>query len=392
MARSRSLRNRRLFEARSIGGAGPSGGQLSTASQELGSADDPSGSWDELLERAYNLLDIVAGLARREFTVQGVGCDPSSLDAALAWAEKYLRTEGPKLPSTSALDGPQVARELLLEVADMRGRLLISVMASRHEMMQRVDQSLQRLRAVDTIEEFAQELPRELVELGFVRSLFSWAEGLHWVAESAYSIQGEGESRRLVEAGQQRPYRDIKNLFEHEMIRDRRPILRQNIRKSRRVHPELMKITESESYVASPVIAGKAVVGFVSLDVNATTGSVDVFDRDLIGIHTSGAGLILERLRLNRCRGSSLLPSDTSVGAFPVGGLKAQGGEAVEKLTSREREILHLVAQGMTNAEIGQELCISEGTAKTHVRNLLRKLGASNRTQAAGLYRRGGAV
>ncbi len=52
-------------------------------------------------------------------------------------------------------------------------------------------------------------------------------------------------------------------------------------------------------------------------------------------------------------------------------------------LTTREREILVLVAEGMSNREIATELVISERTARTHVSSLLGKLGLSSRTQAA---------
>lgn len=52
-------------------------------------------------------------------------------------------------------------------------------------------------------------------------------------------------------------------------------------------------------------------------------------------------------------------------------------------LTVREREILVLVAQGKANKEIAGELVISERTARTHVSNILAKLGLSSRTQAA---------
>jgi DNA-binding NarL/FixJ family response regulator len=52
-------------------------------------------------------------------------------------------------------------------------------------------------------------------------------------------------------------------------------------------------------------------------------------------------------------------------------------------LTGREREILLLVAQGKANKEIAAELVISERTARTHVSNILAKLGLTSRTQAA---------
>jgi DNA-binding NarL/FixJ family response regulator len=52
-------------------------------------------------------------------------------------------------------------------------------------------------------------------------------------------------------------------------------------------------------------------------------------------------------------------------------------------LTDREREILRMVAAGKANKEIAAELVISERTARTHVSNILRKLGLASRTQAA---------
>jgi DNA-binding NarL/FixJ family response regulator len=54
-----------------------------------------------------------------------------------------------------------------------------------------------------------------------------------------------------------------------------------------------------------------------------------------------------------------------------------------EPLTEREREILVLVARGEANKQIARRLKISERTARTHVSNILRKLGLASRTQAA---------
>ena len=53
------------------------------------------------------------------------------------------------------------------------------------------------------------------------------------------------------------------------------------------------------------------------------------------------------------------------------------------ELTSRELDVLRLVAVGMPNKQIAAELAISERTARTHVSRILRKLGLSSRTQAA---------
>ena len=71
-----------------------------------------------------------------------------------------------------------------------------------------------------------------------------------------------------------------------------------------------------------------------------------------------------------------------------VVGEAADGAEAVstpespEELTERETEVLRLLAQGQSNKQIARNLQIGEKTVKTHVSNILSKLGVQSRTQA----------
>jgi NarL family two-component system response regulator LiaR len=57
--------------------------------------------------------------------------------------------------------------------------------------------------------------------------------------------------------------------------------------------------------------------------------------------------------------------------------------DALEALTDREKDVLRLIAQGMSNREIAREFVLSEKTVKTHVSNILAKLRLADRTQAA---------
>lgn len=85
-------------------------------------------------------------------------------------------------------------------------------------------------------------------------------------------------------------------------------------------------------------------------------------------------------------RGDGLLaPSVTRrvIEEFARRPVPADGGPGgpLPELTAREREVLHEVVRGSSNAEIAKELFVSEATVKTHIRSMLLKLGLRDRTQ-----------
>ena len=80
-------------------------------------------------------------------------------------------------------------------------------------------------------------------------------------------------------------------------------------------------------------------------------------------------------------------PLDPKLSAQLIRRLASQKSESrtghADELTQRELEVLRLIAEGKTNAEIAQTLFISVGTVKVHVERIIDKLGVSDRTQAA---------
>jgi RNA polymerase sigma factor (sigma-70 family) len=137
-------------------------------------------------------------------------------------------------------------------------------------------------------------------------------------------------------------------------------------------------------------------------EVLATSPDVKVvilttFEQDdyIFGALNAGAsGFLLKRTRPEEllaaihavAAGDSLLsPSVTRtvierMARQPVPSLVA--GEQLEELTAREREVLELVARGLSNREIAEALVIEESTVKTHVKRILMKLGLRDRIQA----------
>jgi DNA-binding NarL/FixJ family response regulator len=113
-------------------------------------------------------------------------------------------------------------------------------------------------------------------------------------------------------------------------------------------------------------------------------------ERLLPAIQSGAAGYLLKNVaptELARAvraahAGEALL--DPVIAARLVDAIAQPPGEpASERLTSREQEVLALIARGFSNKRIARELGIAEKTVKTHVGHVLAKLGVTDRTQAA---------
>jgi NarL family two-component system response regulator LiaR len=122
-------------------------------------------------------------------------------------------------------------------------------------------------------------------------------------------------------------------------------------------------------------------------------------DKLMPALRAGAAGYLLknaepqELVRAVRAASAGEALLDPVVAARLVETLAAEGGsDPLERLTAREREVLVLIGRGFPNKLIARELGVAEKTVKTHVGNVLGKLGVSDRTQAAVLAVRAGVV
>lgn len=135
---------------------------------------------------------------------------------------------------------------------------------------------------------------------------------------------------------------------------------------------EFFRPLETESQLSNTIAAnqGRCVIGLAF-----NRGSEGFSDRD--------------RLVLDLLRPHLVVAHDNAVKfTAALAELASHGdyADALARLTDRQRQILRLVADGRTNAQISFELDISPATAKKHVEHILERLGASTRTAAAARY------
>jgi DNA-binding NarL/FixJ family response regulator len=81
-----------------------------------------------------------------------------------------------------------------------------------------------------------------------------------------------------------------------------------------------------------------------------------------------------------------------AAGTSPAAPATAEQQKLLDSLTSREREVLIQIAAGRSNAEIAREMFLAEATVKTHISNLLAKLGVSGRAEAVSVAHQRGLI
>lgn len=290
----------------------------------------------------------------------------------------------------------------------------------RLQALERVHQALARLREVTSPGVMISRAPEELCRsFAFERAVLSRIRDGRMIAEAAH-FEGDpqGAERTLEDLRELAP-RLQHPMIETEVMRRRRATLVLEARLHPRVHRELAELMGWDSYAAAAIVIQGEVVGLLHADRLPSGHQVDALDRDVLWTFALGYAQVLESATLRRAlrrerdqtrrfldwlnaRSGQLSDAalDLSAAEAPAGSPAAALAEpplgevrddrAVFDglLTRRELDVLRLLARGRTNAAVAAELVISEGTVKFHVNNILRKLRAGNRAEAASRYLR----
>jgi DNA-binding CsgD family transcriptional regulator/GAF domain-containing protein len=277
----------------------------------------------------------------------------------------------------------------------------------RDDAFARVREALAALRRVEGTVELVQSAAIAVASLGFDRVIVSRVEEGHWVPETVYIGRDPRWAEEILAIGRAARLPLDDSLAETEMVRRGVALLVSDVQDTTSaVNRPIAEASLSRSYVAAPIVAYGSVIGFVHADCYYQRRNLDETDRDVLATFGEGLGYalartaVLDRLRAlrqdlgNLAAGvTTAVPSaDWSTAGAPASDPLANKGfldalRAVtahaEPLTDREQEVLRHLAAGETNGRIARRLMITEGTVKTHVKNILRKLGAANRAEAA---------
>jgi LuxR family transcriptional regulator, regulator of acetate metabolism len=307
-------------------------------------------------------------------------------------------------------------QQLLAELNSQWHEIQQDLLAEQVKMMGGVREALHRLRGAETM---PQMIDRAAVEIcrscGVDRCVLMSMRGGRLIAESVYFAKDPvGQEQWTAYALAHPPAIDPRDP-EIELLRRHSAILVSDNSVSKGVG-DISRAAQSTGYVGAPVMVRGSVIGTLFADRTFTAETVDTVARDVVGLFAEGLNYALERtLLLDRMRdqigkvrkmmaeanttledmyaAGMSIRHDTVTGDVDIVGRgpvmpSNDAYRLMGLLTRREIEVVELMARGASNADIANELVIAEGTVKSHVKHVLRKLRASNRAQAVSCYMR----
>ncbi len=293
----------------------------------------------------------------------------------------------------------------------------------RLEVFTRIHRELARVRQAESVEAIVSRAPQAAcAACGLDRAIIYRVRGNDMYAEAAYVRDDPESSREFLEWSRANPGPLQDRILESEMVRRRIPLLVLDALNHPDTFKPMVEHYRTHSYVTAPIMPDGRVIGFINADKAIQSpgdpAGVDEFDRDALWAFVEGLGSVIERAHVReRIRGkldeadrlmsqmrtvvSDLLQSnvelvmqDEQLATTATGAAAALLGNPTspvhQLLSRREIEVLELAADGWTNPRIAERLFITEATVKSHVGQILRKLGVTNRVEAVGLYLRQG--
>lgn len=328
--------------------------------------------------------------------------------------ERLCSSRGPAAPGAA----PHDLSAMLHELQHYRAKLIARGANERLDRLAAVEAGLAQLRFVQDPAELLDQVCEALVtSCGFDRAMLSRVEDSTWHPWKSHSTLAGDVERVICSWVESRPTMDLgRHWPEAEMVRRRAPAVVTREEDVARLDDALGERSGVLAYVGAPLLPGDRVIGFLHADCEGAY--VDELDRDVLWAFARGFSQIFERATLiTRLRTQrdevkqamrtvehALAALESAEIAFgrrrqddapqlvpttilPVPG-SAAAGRLELLLTPRELEVLALMATGATNLRIAEQLVISDGTVKSHVKRILRKLRAANRSEAVARYLR----
>lgn len=240
----------------------------------------------------------------------------------------------------------------------------------------RVRRALAMLRDPTSAAQLASRIPVATAVLGFDCAVYAQLTGQWWQPVASFGCVSEDEPAPTVVAiGPQ--------FVERAALEHRTPILVDESHEHR-----LMPTSWCRSYVVVPVVERGVILGLIHAGHRDPAGRTEALDREVLWTFAEALGAGFASARAVDTLRDLVMRMTKVAGEFGSPAAVADDRDLVPtaSLTARELEVLELMAVGQTNSQIARRLVITEGTAKSHVKRIMRKLRAANRAEAVAAW------
>lgn len=322
----------------------------------------------------------------------GSGIPPMSFEEAKGILDAVWSAS---LHAVSAAHSGQVSNvattfaDLLGGVRDLEGRIAESRRVQGAAVLDSVRHALGRLHSAATVDNLFRTAAEQVMTMGFDRALISTVDRSRWNLRTMVIERDPRLAEEMVAAGRQSPPLLDGSLVESDIVDLAKPGLVYDVQDNPRVDRTLVSMSGCTSYAVAPIRIRSRVVGLVHADAHHARRTVDDADLRALALFSEGLGHALARtMVLDKVSALNSAVFDLSDDIHTTDLEIAAPPRRTEILSAREAEVMSLVADGRSNAAIARHLCITEGTVKTHVTHILRKLGAGNRAEAVAYWLR----
>lgn len=279
---------------------------------------------------------------------------------------------------------------LLTRVRDLEAQVDDARVAESVEIMRRIRRALSALHDAATVDELLSRAAEQACNIGFDRALVSTVDGGTWNLHTMVIEKDPLLAAEMVAAGRSNPPVLDGALIESDIVERGRPGLVFDVQQNARVNRQLVSMSGCTSYGVAPISSRGKVVGLVHADnFYYDPRNVDGTDRAVLNLYAEGLGQALAQVSV--VQGLNSLRTDMAQlidGGLPQRAPAPPCASQDSLLSAREAEVMELMSCGDANRSIARKLSISEGTVKTHITHILRKLDASNRAEAVAYWLR----
>ena len=336
-------------------------------------------------------------------------------DLAPADAEPQLvdlaRRLGERIALAEPCDESAAIGEMMISLLQLRCEQLDHDLSRKVRSLSEIRNALSCLRGLrpgDMITAAPAVLSREFA---FARTMISTVRGSLWLPQNLHiaereEVDPQTQPFRSYISGAHIQLADAP--LETELVRKRSGAVVPRPQDDKRTFKEIVEVSGSFGYIAAPITVQGRAIGMLHADRPESGGVVTTEHLEQLEAFAECLAVVFESAVLEEKAAQQRLEVDSLCGNVDellsqsgqsslwsmAGAMAAQRHDAYMRsdqatsisLTAREREIMSHVATGATNSQIARCLVISEGTVKSHLKHIAKKLNTSSRAAAVAVY------